>query len=256
LTAGAATPRLPGDVRTIHEEEWDGEVPLHLHAEWREDLPWLVQGTTGRGADGFDLGLFGDTPVGVALARWRALREAAAMPSAVHSRQVHGRELMEHAARAPGLSVADGFDGHLTAAPGILLTVSVADCVPVSLVDPDRRRVALLHAGWRGAASGILAAGLARLGSSAARLRVHLGPAICGQCYEVGPEVHQALGLPPPPSPAPVDVRAALARQAVAAGIAPDHVTVSGHCTRCGPGFYSHRAGSAERQLGLLGIRP
>jgi polyphenol oxidase len=256
LTAGAGTPPLPHGVPTIAEVEWDREIPLHVHPGWMADMPWLVQGTTGRGPRGFDLGLFGETPVGTAMGRWRALREATGMPMAVHSRQVHGHEVLEHVAAVPGLVVEDGFDGHVTGAPGILLSVSVADCVPVFLVDPGRRRVALLHAGWRGAAGGILAAGLARLGSAPGPLRAHLGPAICGECYEVGPEVHQALGLPTPPSPEPVDVRAVLARQAVDLGLAPAHVTVSGHCTRCGPGFYSHRAGSVERQMGLLGVRP
>src|SRR5690606_18360795 len=101
-------------------------------------------------------------------------------------------------------------DGHATRAPGLLLAVSVADCVPVSLVDPERRAVALLHAGWRGAAAGILERGLEvlaeRLLARPEDLHVHLGPAICGGCYEVGPEVHRALGLPEPPAPAPVDL--------------------------------------------------
>ena len=50
----------------------------------------------------------------------------------------------------------------MTTAPGVLLTVTVADCVPVYLVVPGRG-VALLHAGWRGTAGGILRAGVERL---------------------------------------------------------------------------------------------
>jgi polyphenol oxidase len=137
-----------------------------------------------------------------------------------------------------------------------LLTVSIADCVPISLVDSSSRRIALLHGGWRGTALGILGAGLAHLGGDPSAVHVHLGPAICGRCYEVGPEVHQALGLAVPAAPAPVDVRAVLARQAVDAGVAPGHISVSEHCTRCGDNFFSHRAGSPGRQLGVLGLRP
>jgi copper oxidase (laccase) domain-containing protein len=55
----------------------------------------------------------------------------------------------------------------------------------------------------------------------------------------------------------PIDLRAAIAERAAAAGLDLERVTLSGHCTRCGPGaFFSHRAGSAARQMGVLGVRP
>src|SRR5205085_7847567 len=108
---------------------------------------------------------------------------------------------------------------------------SVADCVPASIVDPARRVVAVVHAGWRGTAGGILEAALgelARSGSDPAALRVHFGPAICGDCYEVGPEVHAAVNpaLPAPEAPAPIDLRAALARRATGAGAPAERVTI------------------------------
>lgn len=246
---------LPDGVRTVLETGGTGPVPLYRHEEWARAFPWLVQGTTGRGDGEFDLALFGAGPAGAALARWRALREAVVMPRAVHSRQVHGREISRQAETTPGLLVLDGFDGHITDRPGILLTVSVADCVPISIVDPEARRVGLLHAGWRGTAAGILPRGLEVMGVDLRRVRVHLGPAICGRCYEVGPEVHAALGLPRPPTPRPVDLRAVLAEQAVGAGVAAPSITTSAHCTRCGSGFFSYRGGSAGRQMGILGVR-
>jgi YfiH family protein len=143
----------------------------------------------------------------------------------------------------------------------VLLAVSLADCVPVFLADPMRGVVALLHAGWRGAAAGILEVGLSvlgdRFGSRAEDLALHLGPSICGECYEVGPEVFDALGAPIPDCPDRLDLRAILARRAVSAGIRTDEITFSGACTRCGDSsFFSHRAGDEERHLGLIGIRP
>ncbi len=233
-----------------------GDVPLHSLAEWTERFPWLVHGTTGQGNDGaFDLGLFSEVPVGESMGRWRRLQEAVGLPRAVHALQVHERSVREHEETAPGLHVLYDFDGHVTDRPGILLTVSVADCVPISLVDPVRRKVALLHGGWRGTAAGIVAAGLERLGGSQVDLYAHLGPAICGDCYEVGPEVHEALGLQVPEVNTPVDVRAVQARQLERAGLDPDRITVSEHCTRCGSGFFSHRGGSPGRQVGVLGLR-
>jgi polyphenol oxidase len=249
-------PSLPAGVRTVRETPLDGPVPLFVHAAWHETWPWLVQGTTGRGdGEAFDLGLFGSSPVGATLRRWRALRDRTGMVRVVHSLQVHRARILDHDGPEPGMVIAEGFDGHATTRPGVLLTVSVADCVPISLVAPSDGRIALLHGGWRGTARGILGAGLARLDAAPEAVHVHLGPAICGACYEVGPEVHAALGLEPPAGNTPVDVRAVLARQALAAGVPPGNVSVSEHCTRCGDGFFSHRGGSAARQLGILGLR-
>jgi polyphenol oxidase len=141
------------------------------------------------------------------------------------------------------------------------MCVTVADCVPVYVVDPVRMATALLHAGWRGVAAGVLERGLKTLercfGSKAEELLLHLGPAICGACYEVGPEVHRALGLPDPGEPAAVDLRGVLAARATATGVDPARITRSAQCTRCGDSpFFSHRRGDPERQVGYLGIRP
>lgn len=184
-----------------------------------------------------------------------------ACASAVHARQVHGTNLTLHDALPPGLLVAPRADGHATVQPGVLLTVTVADCVPVYLVHEGGKGVALLHAGWRGVAGGVLEKAFATLSARAdlapAGFRVHLGPAICAACYEVGPEVHQALGLDVPHAPAPVDLRAQLARRAVASGVSEDAVTTSPYCTRCdNERFFSHRAGDLERQVAYLALVP
>jgi YfiH family protein len=247
-------PPLPDGVTTVREAASSaGGLPWHPIPGWSR-FPWAIHGTTGAGPD-TDLGLWGSSPAGEVLARWHRLQTALGAPAAVHSRQVHGTHVLTHDASASGLLVTSGYDGHTTDRPAILLTVSVADCVPVFLLDPGRRRVGLLHAGWRGTARGIIEAGLAAMGSEPGVLHAHLGPAICGACYEVGGEVHEALGLPAPGSPTPVDLRAAQARRLVDAGVPAGQITVSDHCTRCGHGFYSHRGGSRGRQLGVLAIR-
>lgn len=250
--------------RLLTETLVPGEVPLWRLEEWRDRFPWLVQGITGAGAgdEPFDLGLFGEQPVGRALRRWALLQQALGMRRVVHSRQVHGRELRAHGAgEEPGLLLTEGYDGHLTRAPGLLLTVSVADCVPVFLVDGEARAVALVHAGWRGAAAGIVERAIDRLRlwtGEPGELWIHCGPSICGECYEVGPEVHAAVEpeRATPTSPTPIDLRAAIVRRVVARGVDEQRCTVSAHCTRCGPGgFFSHRGGSAARQMGVLGLR-
>lgn len=257
---------LPAGVATVAERRAPLGVPLWTHPGWEARFPWLVQGTTGRGDAGqpFDLGLAGAQPVGPALERWRALLAAAGMHTVAHARQVHAADTWTHReVGGPGVLVMDGVDGHLSDRPGLLMAVGVADCVPVSIVSPDARAVALLHAGWRGTAAGIVEGGLLRLAeegrSAPERLWLHCGPAICEACYPVGPEVHAAVnphqGVPA--AGAPIDVRAAIARRAVGAGVPPEHITLSEHCTRCGaPDFFSHRGGAKERQMGVLGIRP
>ena len=85
---------------------------------------------------------------------------------------------------------------------------------------------------------------------------MHLGPSICGECYEVGPEVFRALGRSAPPGPTPIDLRAILAERARAAGVREESISISTHCTLHGDApLYSHRGGDHGRQMGFLGIR-
>lgn len=266
------TPALPPGVRTVAEEPGGSAIPALVHPEWRDEHPWLIQGTTTRGAcEAFDLALFSSASGGSVHGRWSRLLEGTGCVSGAHARQLHGTCVRVHRDLPPGLHLAPPCDGHATRTPGLLLAVTVADCVPITLVDPGRRVVAAVHGGWRGVAAGILDAAVVALRRAfdvrPEELQLHLGPAICGACYEVGPEVHRALGLPEPDANTPVDVRAVLAREAVRAGVAPASLTVSSWCTRCGPGgcggetaaearpFFSHRAGEPERQVGFVGVR-
>jgi YfiH family protein len=239
-------------------------VPLYVVTDWADRFPWLFAGIThaGSGPHPFDLRLFGEPASQRAPARWKDLLQASGFEVIVHARQVHETRIVVHDRVGKGVLEAEGAaDGHATVDTGVLLAVTVADCVPVYVLDADVRAVALLHAGWRGAAAGILPRGIAllgqRWGTDPGRLLVHLGPAICGACYEVGPEVFRALGVQVPQDHGPVDVRAALARQARTAGVPTESITVSDVCTLCGDrNLFSHRGGRSERQVAVLGILP
>jgi YfiH family protein len=259
-TEAAAPPRA----RLIAETQGDAEgVPIWTHPDWSARFPWLIQGITGAGSDGppFDLALFGQGRPQEIMERWWALGRAVGAPRIVHGHQVHGAVVRVHDDGPPGLHVSPATDGHVTRAPGVLLAVSVADCVPIALLHPGSRIVALLHGGWRGVAAGILEYGLEVLGerlrAPAEELHVHLGPAICGRCYQVGPEVHRGLGLTEPGAPELLDLRAVLAERALAAGVHEDRLTASTWCTKCGDSpFFSHRGGRPERQIAFLGVAP
>jgi YfiH family protein len=223
----------------------------------------LVAGVTGR-SEG-SLGLSLPEPAGVVMARFRAFRDR--MRPQFHAlqiaHQVHGTAIARHEGVAEGFHVRDDTDGHITGQVGLLLAVTIADCVPVYLARQDGLAVALLHCGWRGTAAGMLEKGIAQLGRAvqrlpllpAAKISVFLGVAICGKCYEVGPEVPLALDGVTVEGKSCVDVRASLARRAKAEGV--KDVTVSSLCTSCdGDRFYSHRAsgGDGGRQIAYLGL--
>lgn len=229
--------------------------------EWRERFG-VVAGITTRGDDGrFDLGLWsGAAPVATALERWGRLRAAFApqFSGATLSRQVHGRRIRWHDRGGDGWLLLDGYDGHVTAAQGLLLVVSVADCVPVYLAGRQGGVVGLLHAGWRGIAAGVLEAGLEEFSTHAAistsDIVMHCGVSICADCYEVGPEVILNVTGRRVEGPRTLDLRAELARRGADRGVAG--VTVSPYCTRHDAGlFHSHRASgrAAGRMAAYLG---
>ena len=223
----------------------------------------MTAGITGRGDDPekpFDLGLWTDTPVSEVMTRWRQFRAALPeFPGSVLAHQVHGQRILWHRG-GEGWTIHDGVDGHATGATGLLLLVTVADCVPIYLAAPGKGVVALLHAGWRGTAVGILGEGIGTLrreaGIHPAELVMHLGVSICGPCYQVGTEVVRGVGgTPVGEGPWYVDLRDVLAEQGRQLGLG--EISRSSHCTACDPGqFFSHRASGAGagRMVAYLGM--
>lgn len=106
-------------------------------------------------------------------------------------KQVHGSTIVT----APFPSTPEA-DGAVAEHEGLILAVETADCLPIFIVDPLRKAVAAVHAGWRGTAKGIAKEAVKRLlegGSRAEDLRAALGPSIGTCCYEVGDEVRAAF---------------------------------------------------------------
>jgi len=88
-----------------------------------------------------------DENVGQVMSRWRAVGAAVRprFPGVILAHQVHGTTVQWHPAASHGWLIVDGVDGHATGARGLLLTITVADCIPVYLVAPPEHVVALLH---------------------------------------------------------------------------------------------------------------
>jgi polyphenol oxidase len=209
-----------------------------------------------------DAGSFGThsaEPVRDVMARWDDLRAAlhAEAPRFATASQVHGTRIAEHDGAWEGWLRVPEADGHFAPRRGTAMAVTIADCVPIFIAHPEGA-VALLHSGWRGTAARIVERAIAafsRQGLAAADLRVHLGPAICGACYQVSADVAAALTGRPASGQQHVDLRALIAEHAQAAGVT--ELTTSGWCTRCdNTRFFSHRAGDDGRQLAVILAAP
>ena len=163
--------------------------------------------------------------------------------------QVHGNGV----ATAVGPGDHGPADAVLTTEVGLPVAVLTADCLGVVL--HADHVVAASHAGWRGIAAGVLEATLAAMAAAGGRpVAASLGASIGPCCYEVGPEVVDAVGSATEttwgtPS---VDLRDAARRrlEAAAPGIAVD---VDERCTRCDPTFHSHRRDATTHRQAAVG---
>jgi YfiH family protein len=157
-----------------------------------------------------------------------------------HSPTVHRAE--------PGVRDEPG-DGLWTDEPGLPLLALGADCVPIAIVSANGRpTIAVVHAGWRGLAEGVVAAAVAALGEGAKAAVV--GPAIGPCCYEVGPEVSSLFDADLTRNRI-LDLWSAAERALRRAGV--ERVERVDLCTRCNPElFFSHRRDGPVR--GLQGV--
>lgn len=129
----------------------------------------------------------GDQPAAVARNR-SALQAKLGIAHIQWLQQVHGADVCA----AQPAAAPPAADGCFTRAAGLACGVLTADCLPILVCDRQGSQVAALHAGWRGLAGGIIAAGLSTFAGSGAGLLAYLGPAIGPSRFEVGGEVLQA----------------------------------------------------------------
>jgi purine-nucleoside/S-methyl-5'-thioadenosine phosphorylase / adenosine deaminase len=143
-------------------------------------------------------------------------------------------------------------DGLWTDEPGVPMLALSADCLPIAVASTNARRPALavLHAGWRGLAEGVVDVGIAALGGRPAAAIV--GPAVGPCCYEVGPEV-SALFDSDLTRDGILDLWSAAERALNRAGV--ERVERVDRCTRCEPElFFSHRRSGPVRGVqGVIG---
>lgn len=174
--------------------------------------------------------------------------------------QVHGAAVVR-VRRGEAFDASAKADALVGDNPGRVLSVRVADCVPVLLATADGKVVAAVHAGWRGVIAGVVGVAVRAvtdLAGAAGPVVAAVGPCIGGDAFEVGPEVlaefRRVFG---PEAPARgradgkgwVDLRAAVRLQLLAAGVTADRIDTTDRCTYRDAGeFFSHR-----RENGVTG---
>ena len=217
-----------------------------LRWEGWERFDWVVHGFTTRLAGDFA------EPIGVAERFGAAGMELRTLRQ-IHSSLVHNADA----------DLPEEGDGLIGAQTGSLLSVRVADCLPLLLLDPSRKVVAAVHAGWRGAAANIAAEAVDQMRTefecAPGGLQALLGPCIGVERFEVGPEVAQQFPVESVVDRKPrphLDLEHAVRLQLRAAGV--EAIEGGGLCTYDREDwFYSYRrqGKAAGRMIAAIGIR-
>jgi YfiH family protein len=184
--------------------------------------------------------------------------------------QVHGAAVARVDEPSAGAGFGDptgrlpGADALLTASAGIPVAVLTADCLAVAMASPDTGVLAVVHAGWRGLAAGILAEAAAAVDDPTGLLAA-IGPAIGPDHYEVGPDVARQVAAASDAGAVTehrggsvfLDLAGTARRVLRSLGLGAGRIDVAGLCTACLPDrFYSHRrdGGRTGRQA-LVAVR-
>lgn len=187
-------------------------------------------------------------------------------------RQVHSTRVVTLTER-PDPTVAIEADAMVTNRTDLLLGILTADCAPVLLADPEAGIAAAAHAGWKGAAGGIVPAtveAMVELGADPARIRAAIGPTISAANYEIGPETAAQITAVNADAAAHVhipegkdrehfDIPGLLQRQLLESGVGL--VSDLDICTYANPDAYfshrwaTHNGRNTGRQISVIAVR-
>jgi len=188
--------------------------------------------------------------------------------------QVHGTDLLVIDTPNPDYTHFQKLecDGIITNQPGIMVGVCVADCVPILLLDPVKKVVAALHAGWKGTAGGIAVKGVEALvslfGSDPSDLLAAVGPGIGPCCYEVDGPVRdefikgegcwEECAVETADATWRLDLSRANVHRLLEAGVSRENVETTDLCVACNKAtFFSYRRDKGEtgRQMGFIMLK-
>lgn len=201
----------------------------------------------------------GDDPDAVSANRARLSTELGLKPDhVIWMEQVHGRTAT--IVDEPRSDPVEATDAVIATRPGLAVAVLVADCVPLLLADLDGGVVAAVHAGRVGARVGVVPAALDAMKSAGARIdrtEVLIGPAVCGECYEVPAPMQQDVAAHLPGSAArsrkgtpALDLRAGIWQQLADAGVA--RIGLDPRCTFEDRTLFSHRRDGTTGRIAAI----
>lgn len=198
----------------------------------------------------------------------RTLRELSAIDASLSTcNQVHGTSIAQFSANESWCE-HNACDALWSDARPSALGIKIADCLPVTIIDPESRVIVNIHAGWRGASADIVGTSLERVRACTSldlqRAAVFLGPSIRSCCFEVGDEVVDAFRANFAYADAHVvrrdrrkphvDLPGLVAAELVTLGVRSASINDAAVCTRCDERFHSYRRDKAEagRNLAIV----
>jgi YfiH family protein len=197
-------------------------------------------------------GHVGDEPTKVAENLWR-VASAIATERIHRVSQVHGADVID----VHHITDSTKADAILCHDHDVTVAVLVADCTPLLIVDEGSHQLCVVHAGWRGLASGVIEAAVLAMGVNPTALHVAIGPAISGDRYQVGPEVIAASSHFAPNARPDLgdrwllDTRATAVSILKSVGVREANITMSSATTDGGELFFSDRT---ERPCGRFAL--
>ncbi|MEW6619738.1 MAG: peptidoglycan editing factor PgeF [bacterium] len=169
--------------------------------------------------------------------------------------QLHGDEIYvigENNFNQFGTQEADGL---ITNIPGICLTIRIADCLPIFILDKKNKAIGLVHAGWRGTVKCIVQKAILKMitlyGSSPEDFIVGFGPSIGVCCYKVGNDVTELIKDKDLVKDGYLNLQKANKKQLLELGI--NNIILNQYCTYDERDlFFSHRRGDKGRMIAFL----
>lgn len=198
--------------------------------------------------------------------------ESIVMPHQCHTVNVRivGKDDRGCGVTKPGCT--EEIDGQITNESDVVLYCLGADCVPVFIVDTEKRVVAAVHAGWKGTVNNIVSSAIEKMilsfGCNPKNMKAAIGPSICGSCYEVSGDVayqfiekyRDLAVVRPSEDNITADPNGKFFLNLWEAnrinlqkeGLEPNNIEISGYCTKCNPDMlFSHRFHGERRGVNI-----
>ena len=155
-------------------------------------------------------------------------------------------------------------DAIISTSKSVVLSIQVADCIPLYLADPDNNVIGIVHAGWRGIEKGIVANSINKmitLGADNNRIIAYIGPSIQKCCFEIGPEVAKKFPINFQINSSYdrsfLDLQKLTKNILINNSISYNNIISSNECTKCNSDkYFSYRNTGLKsgRMIGIIGL--